>query len=66
MIEESWKNLGDQAQSARSKSVDSDIELKTIESNRVKTFREYQVSSVSHSQVWFVTSTILAKTFGGA
>ena len=54
------KNLNKQARSNRPKTMDSEDVFQAVETNLV-TLGEYQVSSVSHSPVWFITFTTSAK-----
>ena len=58
------KNLNDQANSGKTKNMDSKSMLQAIEADLVSSTREYQAYLGSHSSVWFVTIMTLAKASG--
>ena len=53
-----YKNIDEQANSERPKTVDSEA----VDQIRSVALREYQANSVSPSSVWFITFITLAKT----
>ena len=59
----SHKNLNDKTRSGGPKCMNSDAVLQAIEANHQMTLKEYQVSLKSHSPLWFIIFTILAKVY---